>query len=207
VEETTLEGWLAELASSAPAPGGGAAGALEAAIGAALVEMSASLTIGKPAYAEHEPDLVAARDRAQGLRAEALELVDEDAKAFSEVMSAYRLPRESEQEKLERGRQVQAALAAAADVPRRTASNAQATLELAERIAPFTNVNVVSDVAVAAASARAALVAALVNVEANRNGIEDAAVRDELAAVIAGIETQLGRADAVVATVRALGAG
>lgn len=207
MEETTLEGWLAELASSAPAPGGGAAGALEAAIGAALVEMSASLTIGKPAYAEHEPDLVAARDRAQGLRAEALELVDEDAKAFSEVMSAYRLPRESEQEKLERGRQVQAALAAAADVPRRTASNAQATLELAERIAPFTNVNVVSDVAVAAASARAALVAALVNVEANRNGIEDAAVRDELAAVIAGIETQLGRADAVVATVRALGAG
>jgi formiminotetrahydrofolate cyclodeaminase len=78
------------------------------------------------------------------------------------------------------------------------------SVALAEQIAPHTNVNVVSDVAVAAASARAALVAALLNVEANRNGIDDAAKRDELTAVVSEIEAQLDRADAVVATVRAI---
>ena len=54
MNEETIGGWLDELASSAPAPGGGAAGALEVAVGAALVEMVCNLTIGKPAFAEHE---------------------------------------------------------------------------------------------------------------------------------------------------------
>jgi formiminotetrahydrofolate cyclodeaminase len=203
VDETSIGGWLEALASSAPAPGGGAAGALEAAVGAALIEMSASLTIGKAAYAEHEAELVAARDRATALRAEALELVDEDAKAFSAVMDAYRLPRDE----AAREQRIQEALVVAADVPTRTARNAGETVGLAEQIAPHTNVNVVSDVAVAAASARAALVAALLNVEANRNGITDPVTRDELASVVGEIEAQLERADAVVATVRALGSG
>lgn len=191
------------LASSAPAPGGGAAAALEAAVGAALIEMSASLTIGKPAYAEHEAALEAARARATELRAEALELVGEDAKAFGAVMDAYRLPRDDSG----RDRRIQEALVVAADVPTRVARNAGETVALAAQIAPYTNVNVVSDVAVAAASARAALVAALLNVEANRKGIDDVTTRDELGSVIGEIETQLGRADEVVASVRALSSG
>jgi len=200
----SIEEWLDALASSAPAPGGGAAGAFAAAIAAALIEMATSLTIGKPAYAEHEAGLVAVHARAGDLRREALELVEEDATAFQRVIDAYRLPRETDDQRETRTRRIQEALVAAAEVPRRTATNASEAIELAARIVPWTNVNVVSDVAMAAASARAALVSALVNVEANRNGIDDVDVREELRSLLVLIGEELDRADGVVDAVRSL---
>ena len=64
MEGESIGGWLDALASSAPAPGGGAAAALEAAMAAALLEMVCNLTIGKPAYAEHDDTMTSVRDRA-----------------------------------------------------------------------------------------------------------------------------------------------
>ena len=74
MRDESIGGFLDGLASSAPAPGGGAAAALEAAMAAALVEMVCNLTIGKPAYAAHEATMREARERAGELRVEALEL-------------------------------------------------------------------------------------------------------------------------------------
>ena len=68
--------WLETLGSSAPAPGGGAGAAMMAGVGAALVEMVCSLTIGKPAFADHEPHVIAIRDTARELRARALAEID-----------------------------------------------------------------------------------------------------------------------------------
>lgn len=202
MHDETIGAWLDELASSAPAPGGGAAAALEAAMAAALVAMVCNLTIGKPAYAEHEATMLAVRERAEALRTEALALAAEDAAAFRAVIDAYRLPRESETEQEQRRQGIQAALAGAADVPRRTAAAAAEVVSLADRIVAGSNPNVVSDVAAAAAAARAALATALVNVEVNRASISDSALKDELGATILEIEAELGRADAVLAAVR-----
>ena len=80
----------------------------------------------------------------------------------------------------ERGARIQEALAGAADVPRRTAAAASEVLDLAERIVPGANPNVVSDAAAAAGAARGALQAALVNIDANRASITDASLRAEL---------------------------
>jgi formiminotetrahydrofolate cyclodeaminase len=207
MEEQRIGDWLSELGSSAPAPGGGAAAALEAAMGAALVEMLANLTIGKPAHAEHEGTMTAARDRAAVLRGEATALAAEDAAAYTAVIAAYRLPKESEAEAAARAAQIQAALAVAADVPRRTAAAASEVLDLAERIVPIANVNVISDGAAAAAAARAALQTALLNIDANRASIAEQALRDELAAAARAIEADLARADAVVTAVRERSSG
>ena len=198
MNEQTIGSWLEELGSSAPAPGGGAAGALEVAMGAALVEMVCNLTIGKPAYAEHEAVMTEVRDRCAVLRVEATGLAAEDADAFTAVIAAYRLPKEQE----DRGERIQAALVDAADVPRRTAAAASEVLDLAERIIPGANTNVVSDAATAAGAARGALQAALVNIDANRGSITDAALRSELDEVAASIERDLTRADAVFAAAR-----
>jgi formiminotetrahydrofolate cyclodeaminase len=194
--------WLDELASSAPAPGGGAAAALEAAVAAALVEMVCNLTIGKPAFAEHEATLTAVRDAATERRAEALALADEDAAAFSGVIAAYRLPHATPEETVARSAEIQAALAAAAEVPRRTAELAAALVDAAGGIVGCANPNVVSDLAAAAAAGRAALASALVNVEINRRSIEDPTLAAELDEVAGRIEQALARADAVVAAVR-----
>jgi formiminotetrahydrofolate cyclodeaminase len=203
VNEQAIGGWLEELGSSAPAPGGGAAGALEVAMGAALVEMVCNLTIGKPAFAEHEAVMTEVRDRCAVLRVEATGLAAEDADAFSAVIAAYRLSKEQE----DRAARIQAALTAAADVPLRTAAAASEVLDLAERIVPGANPNVVSDAAAAAGAARGALQAALVNIDANRASITDESLRAELDGAAASIERDLGRADAVFAAARARMAG
>ena len=198
MQDESIGNWLDALASSAPAPGGGAAAALEAALGAALVEMFCNLTVGRPAYAEHEELMASARDRAHVLRAEAIGLAAEDAAAFQAVIDAYKLPRDDSA----RHEAIQAALAVAADVPRRTAAVASEVIDIAGRVAPLGNVNVVSDAAAAAASARAALQIALLNIDANTASIEDPALLSELGEVTATIGRDLERADAVVTAVR-----
>jgi formiminotetrahydrofolate cyclodeaminase len=202
LKHESIGGWLDELGSAAPAPGGGAAAALELALGAALVEMVCNLTIGRPAYAEHEPTLLAARERAVVLRAEALILVDEDAEAFRDVIEAYKLPRASEAEIGLRTARIQAALVGAADVPRRTARAAAEVVELGASILAGANPNVISDIAAGAAAARAALASALVNIEVNRVSITEPALKASLAEALEQIEAQIVAADELVAEVR-----
>jgi formiminotetrahydrofolate cyclodeaminase len=169
--------------------------------------MFCNLTIGKPAYAEHDATTTSVRDRAGEIRAEALTLAAEDAAAFEAVIDAYRLPKASEGETERRRQRIQGALAGAADVPRRTAAAATEILDLADTVIPLGNVNVVSDAAAAAAAARAALQTALLNIDANRALIEDPVLGAELAAVAAELERQLARADGIVAAVRVRAAG
>jgi formiminotetrahydrofolate cyclodeaminase len=199
VNEQPIGGWLEELGSSAPAPGGGAAAALEVAMGAALVEMVCNLTIGKPAFAEHEAVMTEVRDRCALLRVEATGLAAEDAHAFTALIAVYRLPKEQE----DREARIQAALVTAAEVPRRTAEAASEVLDLAEQIIPGANPNVVSDAAAAAGAARAALQAALVNIDANRVSIKNELLGASLDREAEKIGRELDRADAVFAAARA----
>jgi formiminotetrahydrofolate cyclodeaminase len=172
-------------------------------MGAALVEMVCNLTIGKPAFAEHEATMTSVRARAGELRELATRLAAEDADAFTAVIAAYRLPKESDEERAERTARIQSALAVAADVPRRTAAAASEVLDLAERIVPDANPNVISDAGAAAGAARGALQTALLNIDANLAALTDAALVSELEQAEQAIRRDLGRADAVVEAVRA----
>lgn len=203
MREQTVGHWLDELASSAPAPGGGAAGALSAATAAALVEMVCSLSVGRPAAAEHEEALRTAHARATALRARALELAEEDAAVFTAVIAAYKLPKDDDAAKAARTAAIQAALGDAARVPLATAAVAAEVVGLAGAILAGANPNVVSDVAVAAAAARAAIDASVVNVEVNLAMIKDAGVRAGLAAELAPYgDPARAEADRLVAAVR-----
>ena len=205
LEEQAVGDWLTALASAAPAPGGGAAAALNLAAGAALVSMVCNLTIGRPRYAEHEATMTAALARAETCRQAAEALVSEDAVAFAAVIAAYKLPKDDGGA---RRTAIQHALRGAAVVPLKTAERAVEVIELAERILDGANVNVVSDVAVAASSARAAVQAAQVNVEVNLASLSEI-VRADLQARLDGCDVAgaSARADAVVAAVRAKIAG
>jgi methenyltetrahydrofolate cyclohydrolase len=198
----SISRWLDELASPAPAPGGGGACALHTAIAACLVEMVVNLTIGRPAYAEHETTMLAVRKRTAELRIEALRLVDEDAAAFGAVATAYKLPKESESERTERAARIEEALVGAADVPRRTAEAAGEILDLAETALPGANPNLLADLAAAASSARAGLEIALVNIEVNRHALHSKEHREVLGAVMGTIEADIKKADRLVAAVR-----
>jgi formiminotetrahydrofolate cyclodeaminase len=202
VLDQTVGSWLDDLASDAPAPGGGAAAAMNAAMGAALVAMVCNLTIGKPRYAEHEPLMREALASATELRAQAVQLAADDAAAFGAVSDAYRLPKDSDADKAARTEAIQAALIGAADVPLRTAAVASTIIDLAARILDGANVNVISDVAVAAASARTALDAAAINVEINLGAMKDAARRDVLRAELDKHTNAAATAGRIVTAVR-----
>jgi methenyltetrahydrofolate cyclohydrolase len=202
VQHQEIGAWLDDLASSAPAPGGGAVAALHVAMAAGLVEMVTNLTIGNPRYAEHEPVMIDARRRAGEQRRAAIQLADDDARAFTAVTDGYKLPKGNDEEKAARTAAIQRALVGAAEVPVRTGEAGSAVLDLAELILPGANVNVLSDVAVAASSAQAGLAAAIVNIEVNRAAIKDEAERVRLGDAVAAIERDLDRAAAVVSTVR-----
>ncbi|MFC9327334.1 cyclodeaminase/cyclohydrolase family protein [Kitasatospora sp. NPDC057015] len=202
MQNHTVGGWLDELASEASTPGGGAAAAMNAAVGAALISMVCNLTIGRPKYAEYEKELTEALAEAEELRGDAVRLAADDAAAFGAVIAAYQLAKTTEDERLARTAAIQQALVGAADVPLRTAELAAALIALARRILPGSNVNVVSDVAVAASSARAALDAAVVNVEINLAALADEAHRTAVRARLDAAVTAGAEADAVVAEVR-----
>jgi hypothetical protein len=99
LRDQTIGVWLEALASSAPAPGGGAAAALNAAIGAALIEMACNLTIGRPRYAQHEGDMRAALAQATKLRGRALQSAADDVRTFGAVSEAYKLPKETDEQR------------------------------------------------------------------------------------------------------------
>jgi len=117
VRKTTIDEWLSDLASDKPAPGGGAAAGVNAAMGAALVSMVCNLTIGKPKFAEHEAVMREVLAEAERLRGEALQLAEDDAEAFSGVVAAYKLPKSSDEEKAARTAAIQSGLVEAAAVP------------------------------------------------------------------------------------------
>jgi len=195
VRDEALGDWLEQLGSSASTPGGGAAAALAAATGAALIEMVVNLTVGKSAYAEHEPHVQPIGEQARALRERALDLAAADAAAFDRVMAAYGLPKQTDEEKAARSAAIQAATAGAARPPLEIAEVAARVIELAAALPGRSNRNVLSDVGVAASLAGAALESAAINVEVNLGALKDEGVRDglrkELAAYL--IAGELGR--------------
>lgn len=162
-----IHAFLERLGSSDPVPGGGSAAALAAAMGAALVAMVAELTIGRPAYAEHDETIRKLRFDALDRRAELLELAQQDADAYDVVVRARHLPKESDAERTARSEALEAAMFDAARIPLRAAVVAGEVLDLAERIAPIGNRNAASDAGVAAQLAAAGLRGALLNVRIN----------------------------------------
>ena len=202
MQDQAIGSWLDELASAAPAPGGGAAAAINVALSAALVAMVCNLTIGKPRYSEHEPLMRDALTSATRLRAQAVQLAADDSAAFSAVADAYRLPATTSADKAARGEAIQQALTTAAEVALSTTAVAAAVITEAARILDGANVNVISDVAVAAASAQAGLTAAEINVEINLKAMRDQERGAALRAELDRHRRQHHAAGQIVATVR-----
>jgi formiminotetrahydrofolate cyclodeaminase len=165
--ELTVNGLLERLASSDPIPGGGSASALAGAMGAGLVAMVASLTVGRAEYADAEPMASAIGGTALAVRDELVELADRDSDAYDAVVRARRLPRETDEQKAARSATLVQAIQLAAEIPLRTAHVAYQALELAAQIAPIGNRNAVSDAGVAALLSAAAVRGAILNVRIN----------------------------------------
>jgi len=167
--------FLDELASNAPAPGGGSVAALSGALGAALISMVCNLTLGKKGYDAVQGDVEDLLGQSEALRQELTGLLEADVAAYTAYSQAAKLPRETDEQKAERTRAVQAALVNATDVPMRIAEAAVKVMDLCMPTAEKGNKFAVSDAGVAVLMGEAALRSAALNVLINLGSIKDEA--------------------------------
>lgn len=171
--DKTLKAFLDETASKAPVPGGGSIAAMGAATAAALTEMVANLTIGKKGYEDVQEEMTELASTLPDVRNGFIADIDRDADAFNKVMDAFKMPKDSDEEKAERRQAIQNGMKNAASVPLEVARNAFGIMELAAKVVEKGNKNAVTDGAVAAMMARTAVLSALFNVKINLGSIKD----------------------------------
>jgi formiminotetrahydrofolate cyclodeaminase len=176
----TIAAYLDKLASAEPEPGGGSVAALVGALGAGLVTMVTSLTLGKEKFAAVQDDMAGIAVAAEGLRVRLGEFVSLDAKAYRAVAVAMKLPRDTEEQKKERAAVLQSALKGAAEVPLQVAEAAAEVARLTLPAAEKGNPHAVSDAGVAVLLAEAAAQSAALNVKINLSWIDDEGFKQEV---------------------------
>ncbi len=165
---------LDAFASSDPVPGGGSAGALTGALGVSLLLMVAGMDKTRNNMPEEVADLAAAAARLRPIREELTAIVEEDSRAYVDVLNALKLPRSTDEEAGARRIAVAHAMRVATEIPLRAMRLCEEALREAPTVARFGNPNASTDAAVGAKLLFAALEGAALNVEVNLPGVKDA---------------------------------
>ena len=169
----SVKDFLAKTAGNDPVPGGGSIAALNAAIASALTEMVANLTIGKKKYEDKEGLMKKIVAITENYRASFMKDIDADSEAYNNVFAAFKLPKETDEEKTERINQIQEATKIAAEIPMEVARKAVDIMDVITQVADHGNQNAITDACVAIMTARTAAISAILNVKINLSSIKD----------------------------------
>lgn len=173
--------YLDILFSDAPAPGGGSVSALAGAQAAAMMGMVANLTVGRKKYEEWEEDCRAAKAKAENLYIRFVEAIDKDTEAYSLVAAAFRMPKETDEEKAARSEAIADATVGATEVPFSVMKMADEGFEVVQSMLGRSNPNALSDLGVAVLNLMSCMKGAWLNVKINLPGLKD----EEMAAKFA----------------------
>ena len=176
----TLTDFTNETASESPAPGGGSISAYCGAMGVALGTMVANLSAHKRGWDDRWEEFSNWADKGITYQNTLLHLVDEDTNAFNKIMNAFRLPQDSEEEKVKRQEAIQAATKNAILTPFKVMETAFASMEVMKAMAEFGNPNSVTDAGVGALCARTAVIGAFLNVKINCGDCIDKTFVDDI---------------------------
>jgi len=171
--DMTVRGFLDELASLSPAPGGGTASAVAGAMGVGLAAMVAGLTDTSQMSAEDASRVDEISHRWKELIWALLGCADDDTAAFNEVMKAFKLPKTTDEDKRARREAIQLALKGAVSAPRRTLQLAAEGMQMAAFMAESGNDNAASDAGVGALLLDTAMGGAIFNMQINLASIKD----------------------------------
>ena len=180
VECMTIQEFLDVLSSKEPVPGGGGASALAGALGNALGQMVANLTIGKKKYAQVEDEIKELAERMKGIQGQFTALADQDAKVFAPLAKCYSLPSGTEEEKAYKAEVMEARLLDASLVPMEIMEKASEMLEIMDILAEKGSRMAVSDVGVGVQFIRTALLGAVMNVYINTKSMKNREKAEEM---------------------------
>jgi glutamate formiminotransferase / formiminotetrahydrofolate cyclodeaminase len=183
--------FLDAVGEPTPTPGGGSVAALAGALGASLGQMVANLSRKKKSQAVFLEQLGEAISELQASSRMLSEAIDRDSASFDQVMAAYKLPKETSNERVEREAAIQKALQGAANVPLEVARKSAEVFELLGRLESMSSPSMYSDLRVGRLMAAAGARGALENVAINLESIADTAfasrLRSESAALAARV--------------------
>ena len=180
IESMTIQEFLDVLSSKEPVPGGGGASALAGALGNALGQMVANLTIGKKKYALVEDEIKELAERMKGIQGQFSALADQDAKVFAPLAKCYSLPSGTEEEKAYKAEVMEARLLDASLVPMEIMEKASEMLEIMDILADKGSRMAVSDVGVGVQFIRTALLGAVMNVYINTKSMKNREKAEEM---------------------------
>lgn len=173
--ELTLKAFIDKVISNDPVPGGGSVSALNGALAASLAAMVANLTVGRKKYVEVNDLMQELAGRLEKTAGRLLADVDRDSDAYNRVFAAFKLPKETDEEKAARSEAIQRETKYAAEVPMEVARTVHDILPQIATVAQRGNSNAVTDACVAMMCARTAVLGALLNVKINLSSIKDEA--------------------------------
>jgi formiminotetrahydrofolate cyclodeaminase len=191
LKDLAITEFLKQTASAEPLPGGGCTAALSAALAASLTEMVANLTIGRKEFQAVEDEMKKIAQAAANLRKKLQNDIDNDAQAYREVLAAFKLPKNTDDERKQRSSAIQQAFKTAAMVPLEVARDALKIMDLTSRAIANGNQNAVSDGAVGVLASRTAALAALYNVKINLSAVKDPNFVEELTREGENLENQV----------------
>jgi glutamate formiminotransferase/formiminotetrahydrofolate cyclodeaminase len=169
----SLSSFADETAAESPAPGGGSISAYVGSLGVSLATMVANLSAHKKGWDERWEEFSDWADKGQRIKSELLRLVDADTAAFNKIMTAFALPKTTDDEKKFRSGVIQEATRYAIEIPFQVMQLSYESMEIIRAMAETGNPNSVSDAGVGALCARAAVMGAFMNVRINAGGYED----------------------------------
>lgn len=191
--ETTVTQFLDAVAGRSATPGGGSVSALAGCLGSALVEMVVNLTLAKKGLEAHEAELKKILEEANSHRQSLVATIEKDIAAYQEVMKAYLLPKTSEEEKQVRRETIQRSLKKAADPPLFTVVTSLKVLKLCLQAVEKGNPNTISDAAVGALLADAALHGGVFNVLVNLSALHDKQYVEKMKKELRRLEREGGK--------------
>jgi glutamate formiminotransferase/formiminotetrahydrofolate cyclodeaminase len=171
--QKTLTDFAAVTASESPTPGGGSASAYVGALGASLGIKVANRSAHKRGWETQWKNFSNWGDKGKALQTELLTLVDADTNAFNQLMEAFRMDKNTDEEIAIRTQAIQTATTTAIEVPLRVMHAAAQTFALLEAMILEGNVNSVTDAGVGVLCTRTAIRGAGYNVLVNLSGLKD----------------------------------
>lgn len=169
----TLTDFADETASESPAPGGGSISAYIGALGVSLATMVANLSSHKKGWDDQWETFSQWAEKGQYYKDELIKLVDADTAAFNKIMTAFGLPKGTDEEKSNRKMAIQEATKFAIEIPFKVMQLSFESMTLIKAMADIGNPNSVSDAGVGALCARSAVMGAFMNVRINASGYDD----------------------------------
>jgi formiminotetrahydrofolate cyclodeaminase len=184
LDQKSVRNFINELGSNSPAPGGGSVAALGSSLATALGAMVFNLTVGKKLYNEYSPEdkirVDNSLEQCLAQKDKFLDLMNQDTEVFLILMSAFKLPKESDAEKKIRSLKIQEGYIAALEIPLEVAVQSYEIYKYVMTAAKLGNKNAISDAGVAALMLQASIESAILNVKINLTSIKDETYKVEI---------------------------